>query len=308
MQPLVSIALCTYNTGPFLVPLLNSLLQQSWENTEIVCCDDKSSDDTVKTLEKFQLQYPGRIWLYQNETNLGYIKNFEQCLSLCSGEWIALADHDDSWMPKKLETLVKAIGDAMLVYSDSVLINEAGNETGKKISDRFRLHDRPHPNAFAFYDFTWGHTMLLRKELLEYALPIPANMPYDTWLAYTAASISTIRYVNETLTGWRQHDYSFTAVMYQKNKQRGETKNRKYEEYAEKLERIQLLKNNNYCANKAFMEDLYSYYESVQRGFSWKLFFFLTRYQKTLFPIWRRSYISKLNEFRKMARRVKKFS
>ena len=163
MQPLVSIALCTYNTGPFLLPLLNSLLQQSWENTEIVCCDDKSSDDTVKTLEKFRQQFPGKIRVYQNKANLGYIKNFEQCLSLCSGEWIAIADHDDAWKPQKLEMLLNAIGDAMLVYSDSVLIDEAGKETGKKISDRFRLHDHPHPNAFAFYDFTWGHTMLLKK-------------------------------------------------------------------------------------------------------------------------------------------------
>lgn len=308
MQPLVSIALCTYNTGPFLVPLLTSLLQQTWQNTEIVCCDDKSSDDTVKTLEKFREQYPGKIRFYQNETNLGYIRNFEQCLSLCSGQWIAIADHDDVWMPKKLETLVNAIGDAMLVYSDSLLIDEAGKETGKKISDRFQLHDKPHPNAFAFYDFTWGHTMLLKKELLEYALPIPARMPYDTWLAYTAASISTVRYVDQALTGWRQHDYSFTAIMYQKNKQRGETKNRKYEEHAEKLERLQLLTKNNYCANKDFMGDLCSAYESVRKGFSWKLFFFLTRHQNTLFPIWRRGYISKLNEFRKMARGIKNLS
>ena len=131
-------------------------------------------------------------------------------------------------------------------------------------------------------------------------------MPYDTWLAYTAASISTVRYVDQALTGWRQHDQSFTAIMYQKNKQRGATKNRKYEEHAEKLERLQLLKKNNYCANKDFMEDLCSAYESVRSGFSWQLFFFLTRHQRTLFPIWRRSYISKLNEFRKMARGNKK--
>lgn len=305
MQPLVSIALCTYNTGKFLTPLLESLLQQTWENTEIVCCDDNSGDDTLQTLERFSRENPGKFKIYPNSSNLGYIKNFEKCLSLCSGELIAIADHDDTWKPHKIETLVDALGDAMMVYSDSVYMDEHGNELNRKISDTFRLHDQPHPNAFIFYDFVWGHTVLLKKELLPYALPVPGNMPYDTWLAYTAASVSYIKYVGETLTRWRQHSDSFTALMYEKNKQRGETKNRKYEEHAEKLERIRLLKENKHCTNKTFMEQLYSYFESLRRGFSWPLFFLLARHQKTLFPIWRRSYLSKLNEFRKMARGVK---
>ena len=115
MTPLVSIALCTYNAGDFLAPLLESLLNQTWTNTEIVCCDDKSTDDTVKTLERFHHQFPGKFRIYVNDTNLGYIKNFEKCLGLCSGELIAIADHDDIWKPHKLETLVNALGDALLV-------------------------------------------------------------------------------------------------------------------------------------------------------------------------------------------------
>ncbi|MEO7984033.1 MAG: glycosyltransferase [Bacteroidota bacterium] len=307
MSSLVSIALCTYNSGDFLATLLESLLQQSWKKIEIVCCDDKSTDNTVNVLEQFRHQYPAIFKIYVNEKNLGYIKNFEQCLSLCSGDLIAIADHDDIWKPGKIETLVNGIGDAMMVYSDSVYIDKNGKEMEKKLSDTFRLHTHPHPNAFVFYDFTWGHTMLLKKELLAYALPIPAKIPYDTWLAYTAASISQVNYVDEVLTYWRQHDNSFTSVMYKKNSQQRHTKNRKYEEHSEKLERIKILKDNIYCSNKAFMERLYCHYESTRKGYSWKLFFFLSRHQKTLFPIWRRNYLSKLNEFRKMARGVKNY-
>ncbi len=304
MSSLVSIALCTYNSGRFLSPLLESLLQQSYTNIEIICCDDKSADDTANTLERFRGQNPGKFKIYRNEENLGYIKNFEKCLSLCTGEFIAIADHDDIWKSHKVETLVNSIGDGMMVYSDSIHIDDNNNELGKKISDTFRLHDHPHPNAFIFYDFIWGHSVLLKKELLDYALPIPGKMPYDTWLAYTAASISHINYVDEQLTCWRQHQDSFTAIMMEKNRQKSENKNRRYDEYLEKLERIRLLKDNERCSNKAFMEKIYSAYSRIQNGFSWKLFWLLTRHQKTLFPIWRRNYISKLNEFRKMARKV----
>ena len=304
MSSLVSIALCTYNSGRFLTTLLESLLQQSYKNIEIICCDDKSTDDTVKTLEQFKAQHPGIFTIYKNDENLGYIKNFEKCLSLCNGELIAIADHDDVWKPHKITTLVNAIGNAMMVYSDSAYINDTNNDTGKKISDIFRLHDCPNPDAFIFYDFIWGHSILLKKELLEYALPIPDKMPYDTWLAYTAASISHIYYVDEPLTNWRQHQDSFTAVMLEKNKQKKENKNRKYDEYLEKLQRIELLKDNGSCSDKAFMTKLYSAYRSLENGFSWTLFWLLVRHQRTLFPIWRRNYISKINEFRKMARKV----
>jgi hypothetical protein len=204
----------------------------------------------------------------------------------------------------KLETLMRAIGDAMMVYSDSVHIDKDGKEMGRKISDSFRLHDRPHPHAFIFYDFIWGHTSLLKKELLRYALPVPANMPYDSWLAYTAASVSYITYVDEALTGWRQHEGSFTSIAYHQNKEKREDPNRKYEEHAKKLERIALLKENKHGHDSAFMEKLYNAYERLRKGYSWPLFFLLKKHQKTLFPVWRRNYFSKLNEFRKMARAV----
>jgi len=308
MPPLVSIALCTYNTGRFLQPLLESLLQQTWRNIEIVCCDDRSTDYTVKTLEQFRQQYPGVFKIHLNEVNLGYIKNFEKCLSLCSGEFIAIADHDDIWKPEKIEKLMAKIGDAMMVYSDSLYIDADGKESGKKISNIFRLHSNPHPHAFVFYDFIWGHTILLKRELLEYALPIPAKIPYDTWLAYTAASISHINYVDEPLTCWRQHENSFTSLMAEQNRHQKNNSNRQYIEFCSKLNRIKLLKNNNYTANKKFMDNLYSGYENLKSGFSWKLFFLLIANQQHLFPIWRRNYISKLNEFRKMSRRVKDIS
>ncbi len=306
MTPLVSIALCTYNTGPYLSPLLESLLQQTWIYTEIVCCDDKSTDDTVAVLEEFSQRHPGKFRIYVNDSNLGYIKNFEKCLSLCSGELIAIADHDDIWKPHKIETLVNAIGDAMMVYSDSVHIDAEGKELGRKISDTFRLHDRPHYHAFIFYDFIWGHTTLLKKELLKFALPVPAHMPYDSWLAYTAASISSIRYVGEALTGWRQHEDSFTSLAYKKNAERKEDPNRQYEEHTEKLERIRLFKEHPYCPDEQFMEKLYDAYAGLRKGYSGTLFLFLAKHQKNLFPVWRRNYLSRLNEFRKMARGIKK--
>jgi len=306
MAKLVSIALCTYNPGKYLSPLMDSLLGQTWEEIEIVCCDDRSTDSTIAVLEQYQSAYEGKIKIYKNEANLGYIKNFEKCLGLCSGDLIAIADHDDIWKPNKIEILVNAIGDAMMVYSDSVFIDENGNELPKKISDIFTLHDNPPAEAFLFYDFIWGHTTLLRKELLDYAFPIPADMPYDSWLAFTAASISRIRYVDETLTGWRQHAGSFSTVMAERNKGRRSMKGRAMIEFREKLQRLELFKVNQHAKDKVFIDELIKRFDAIEKGYSWPLFFFLLKHHKKLFPIWKRNYLSRLNEFRKMARKVSK--
>lgn len=305
MRPLISIALCTYNPGEYLVPLLDSLLEQTWRPIEIVCCDDKSTDHSVATLRKYENNHPGIFRIIENEKNLGYIRNFEKCLSLCQGQWIAIADHDDTWKPEKMEVLHNAIGDALMVYSDSLLIDENGQDTGKKISDILRLTNKPRPEAYSFYDFTWGHTSLINRELLSYALPVPGDMPYDSWLAFTAASVSEVRYVDEPLTNWRQHGESFSATMYEKNKKRRENPNWKFEEYLEKKQRLYLLAQNKYGPQE-FMNELHQRYAGLEKGFSWSLFFFLVNHQKKLFPVWRRNYLSRLNEFRKMARAVRR--
>jgi glycosyltransferase involved in cell wall biosynthesis len=303
MQELVSIALCTYNPGKFLIPLLESLVGQDWRPLEIVCCDDGSTDDTLNILHDFSSKYPGLFHIHVNESNLGYIKNFEKCLGLCHGNYIAIADHDDIWISSKITELYGAIGDSLMVYSDSWLIDEEGISQDKKLSDIFRLHDKPSPEAFAFYDFVWGHTCLLKKELLKLALPIPAGMPYDTWLAYTAAAVSSVRYVNKPLTKWRQHPGAFSSRMFEENLTRRNSSNWKFEEYLSKKNRIGLFLQSKY-GDHEFMKELYENYSFVEKGFSWKLFFFLVKHQRKLFPVWRRNYISRLNEFHKMARMV----
>lgn len=304
MAELISIALCTYNSGKYLEPLLDSLLNQTWRPLEIVCVDDASTDSTVETLLRYNSTHPGIFKLTVNEKNLGYIKNFEKCIRLCSAEHIAIADHDDIWLPGKIEKLRSAIGEAMMVYSDSALIDVEGKRTGRKISDSFRLHNHPSPEAFAFYDFIWGHTTLIKKKLLGYALPIPADMPYDSWLAFTAASVSQIEYVDDVLTLWRQHHGSFSTTMYQKNKADRSTPGWKYHEFLKKKQRIHLLSEHPHGKN-ALLRELYENYSELENGFSRNLFFFLLRHHDTLFPIWRRKYLSRINEFRKMAKGVK---
>ena len=78
-------------------------------------------------------------------------------------------------------------------------------------------------------------------------------------------------------------------------------------EFKEKLHRLEMFREKKNTKNKSFIRRLSNYYASIEKGYSWRLFFFLAMHHKTLFPIWKRNYLSKLNEFRKMARKVSKY-
>src|ERR1700712_5400324 len=108
MNPLISIVLCTYNGEDFLKEQLQSLLNQSWTNLEIIVSDDHSTDKTIDILNEYN-NHPS-FRLFMQKENLGPIKNVEFALRQATGPYIAFCDQDDIWKPGKIEQLYKSIG------------------------------------------------------------------------------------------------------------------------------------------------------------------------------------------------------
>ncbi len=209
--PLVSIALCTYNGERYLREQLDSLLRQDYPQLEIIAIDDASTDTTPDILGEYSARDP-RLQVHRNPSNLGFRRNFEHALSLCSGKLIAPCDQDDIWAPAKLSRLQDTLGTAMMSYCDSELINEHGHALGQRISDKFNVASLGDPVAFVFSNCVSGHAMLFRRELLAGALPLPSNLFHDWWLAYVAASLGRIEYCPEPLVSYRQHATSVTDL------------------------------------------------------------------------------------------------
>ena len=132
-QKLVSIAMCTYNGEKYIEEQIESILNQSYKNLEIIICDDNSTDNTTKLIESY-IKVDSRIKIFRNKQNLGFIKNFEKAISLCNGEYIALSDQDDIWKLNKIELYLKKIKDNILIYSDLDMIDENGNLIGKNFA------------------------------------------------------------------------------------------------------------------------------------------------------------------------------
>lgn len=125
---MISVAIATYNGQEFIKEQLLSILNQTMPVDEIVICDDQSSDDTVKIIQELLCD---KIYLYQNEKNLGYKLNFKKALSYCKEDYIFLCDQDDIWKPNKVQTMIEIMQnhpEIKALASTYDLIDELGNE------------------------------------------------------------------------------------------------------------------------------------------------------------------------------------
>lgn len=97
---LVSVIMPSWNTGKFIAESIQSVIDQTYENWELIIVDDCSTDNTDEVVAKFTDK---RIRYFKNEKNSGAALSRNRALREARGEWIAFLDSDDLWNPDKLE-------------------------------------------------------------------------------------------------------------------------------------------------------------------------------------------------------------
>ena len=205
----VAICMATYNPPPALLERqLQSIRDQAHGNWVCVISDDRSSPAAFETLTEAVADDP-RFVVSRAPRRLGHYRNFERALSLAppDADYVALSDQDDAWHPDKLTSLIAALGDARLVYSDARIVTAAG----ELVSDTYwarRANNHSDLLSLLVANSVTGAASLFRAQLLEYALPFPPAQFahfHDHWLALTALSLGEIAYVPRPLYDYVQH-------------------------------------------------------------------------------------------------------
>jgi glycosyltransferase involved in cell wall biosynthesis len=214
---LISIAMCTYNGEEYLSEQLDSIVNQSYRNLEIVIVDDCSADNTLGLLKEYALR-DSRIRIISNDKNIGFVRNFEKAMSECKGDLIALADQDDIWFPEKIARLAASIGDSWLIYSEVTVINSDGVEQDVRFPTVKRI-DGSCALSLILNNCVTGHACLMRRKLLTVAMPSMSDMPYhDQWLAIVAGAHGKLKASDEVLSFYRKHGGN--AVLKSKSKRK----------------------------------------------------------------------------------------
>ncbi len=123
---LISVIMPAYNATKTIRQSIDSVLNQTYRNIELLVADDVSSDDTFDLVQEIAKQ-DDRIICYRNEKNLGASLNRHNCIQKAKGNLIAFLDCDDIWEPDKLEKQIKLMKDADIVYTGSAFIDSDGN-------------------------------------------------------------------------------------------------------------------------------------------------------------------------------------
>lgn len=98
----VSVIMPNYNSEKFLAQTIESVLNQTYSNLELVIVDDCSTDTSLDIIKAYQ-EKDERVRLYINEENKGCAYTRNVALREAKGDWIAFLDSDDLWLPEKLE-------------------------------------------------------------------------------------------------------------------------------------------------------------------------------------------------------------
>jgi len=160
MRPFVSVIVPNYNHALFLEDRLGSILNQTYQNLEIILLDDHSTDGSVKILEKYK-GHDKVTGLYINDKNSGnpfrqWIKGIEKA----KGEWIWIAESDDVGDPELLTKLIEQIDeDTSLCWCRSIVIDEHGAESTY-------LGQKEWPNRAYWKDLKSGNQIMKGEDFI----------------------------------------------------------------------------------------------------------------------------------------------
>jgi glycosyltransferase involved in cell wall biosynthesis len=218
-----SVALCVYNGERFLSQQLESLAAQTVLPDEVVICDDASSDGSMRIVEDFANNAPFVVRIFKNPKNLGYIKNFEKAIGLCSMDIIFLCDQDDYWESEKLNKVLDVFDSeeevGMVLHGfRKIDLNgapyiEAEEKYGvnqlsaNQLDEVFRSNSievflLPHSRAWC------GCMMAFRRKFNNLIIPIYPGKGHDDWILKIIAPLSEVRFLPDPLLRYRIHAWN----------------------------------------------------------------------------------------------------
>lgn len=214
----VAIIMATYNGEKYVGDQIDSILGSSYQDFELFIHDDGSKDGTLPLLRTYEEQYPDKIHVYQNVTNMGVTMNFLNALCHTTSDYIMFCDQDDVWKNNKIAITLKRIRhmEAQLgkdrplaVFTDAVVVDQNLNVIKNSFFCSSHLNTRktdlPH---MLMENKLIGCTVMvnaaLRKVIHTHELPTQARF-HDWWVGLIASAFGKIGFINDGTLLYRQH-------------------------------------------------------------------------------------------------------
>jgi glycosyltransferase involved in cell wall biosynthesis len=177
-RPLVTAIIPTHNRAILLKRAIESVLDQTWENLEIVIVDDASGDNTPEVLKTLSDQHPN-LKVLRNQESKGAAASRNIAIQNASGDFIAGLDDDDFWRPRRIELLMEEFQEGYSAVTSNDRMDFGGKEIVWKKKPVITLHDLLYYNQV-------GNQVLTKKEYLQqiggYDETLQSAQDYDLWI------------------------------------------------------------------------------------------------------------------------------
>lgn len=212
---MLTILLATYNSEKYIREQIDSLIGQTYKDWRLLVRDDLSSDGTTDILKEYVSRYPDKIFILGNGgiSKRAYL-NFVELLKNAESEYYAFCDHDDVWLPDKLEICMQRMkevekpGLPVIVHTDMKVVDQ----NLKIIDDSFWGYSHLLPECTSFVEMVLcnsanGCTMLFNQEAKRISLPnVGFATMHDMLLNQSvAAAGGVISAIEEPTVLYRQH-------------------------------------------------------------------------------------------------------
>jgi glycosyltransferase involved in cell wall biosynthesis len=204
-MPKVSVIIPTHNRAEFLRSAITSVLNQTFQDFEIIIIDDVSKDHTREVIASFN---DARIKVIRNQISKGAAGARNIGIMNSNGEYVAFLDDDDEWLPEKLK-----IQTCLL---DNSPPDVGGICTGcfiiEKVSRRVLSIDKPELNDLSKGNFITTSSILLRGECFKkcglFDESMPTNSDYDMWIRISTEF--SFKVIKDALVNYYVHENRLT--------------------------------------------------------------------------------------------------
>jgi len=200
----VSIIIPTYNREAHLRCTIQSVLDQTFKNFELLICDDGSTDGSHHLVKEFQ---DARIKWLAGKNSGGPAIPRNNGIAAAKSEWLAFLDSDDSWEPEKLEKQLKAAND----YNVKAVCTNSKVVKNNTIQDNFYF-PQSHNSRLSFTDMLEVNrvicsSMLIHRSIIAQIGVFPEEFEYrgieDYVLWLSSSMLTDIYYIDDALTQYR---------------------------------------------------------------------------------------------------------
>ena len=208
-SPLVSVIIPTYNGSRFIKESIQSVLDQTYPNIEIIVVDDGSTDNTPAIVKS--IADPRIIHIRQANSGVSMARNHG--IDISHGDYIAFLDHDDLWLPHKLEKQMpffKQNPMLALIYSDTFIINENNFIIGKYSHKIKFFRGMIFKELFLSCFITILTVVIKKSAFFEVGPFLPFKICEDYDLFLKCAAKYPIDYIDEPLAKYRVHESNYS--------------------------------------------------------------------------------------------------